>query len=83
MADHHPRYVCLHFDGTGHISDTGKNGPAVSYVLDRWYCHREVAKFTAATIGHYYLTAEQRAERRAAQWNAEHDAWLAQEASSS
>lgn len=78
-ADPHPRYVCLHYkQSAGARPEAGS-----SYVLDTWYCYGEVARYEGYVAydthrhRNRFVTARELATRRAAEWNAEHDAWLA------
>jgi hypothetical protein len=66
MSDPHPRYVTTADD---------------LFVLDRWYCHREVyrAPYLRTAMGGLTVVTGTKAITRATcdKWNAEHDAWLA------
>lgn len=76
------RYYVRHDDqspgGTGEFPSI----PAISYIRDRWYCCRDVARITRRP---YRLhrgegttrSMRARAERVCAEMNAEHEAWLA------
>lgn len=80
MTDPHPRYVCLHYDVARR---DGHAEPEISYILDAWYCYAHVGRYAGLHkrwvrgSGLVRERARVRAERQAAAWNAEHDAWLA------
>jgi hypothetical protein len=79
-ADPHPRYVVREI--TGYPMGGGPRTSTSVWVADRWYCCAEVASFPTPSDGgrpeQVSLSARRlAAETVCAEWNAEHDAWLA------
>ncbi len=79
--DPHPRYVVLEQKLAGVMTATGSApGATVFCILDRWYCWQET--FYARTNGvdwyRHLPVLRRRVRRLAAEWNAEHDTWLAE-----
>jgi hypothetical protein len=79
-ADPHPRYVIREI--TGHPAGVGSRAVSTSlWIADTWICWREIKHWYSEGrgSGRTYAMARAEAEQLCDEWNAEHDAWLAED----